>query len=66
MKVLSPEVAPFLHKFATQPCMEYCCLVGANGAGCYLDMLDKMHKRGVGLFMLHLLPVFSPYLIVEM
>ena len=44
MKILSPEVALYLYKSTIQTCMKYCCHVWA-GAGCYLELLDKLQKR---------------------
>ena len=45
MKFISPEVALYLYKSTTRPCMEYCCHVYANASGCYLKLLDKLQKR---------------------
>ena len=45
MKFLSPEVALYLYKSTTGPCMEYCCDVWAGAPSCYLDLLDKLQKR---------------------
>ena len=45
MKLLSPEVAPYLYKSTIRPCMEYCCHVWAGTPSCYLDLLDKLQKR---------------------
>ena len=45
MKFLSPEVALYLYKSTTRPCMEYCCHVWAGAPSCYLDLLDKLQKR---------------------
>ena len=45
MKFLSPEVALYLYKSTTHPCMEYCCHVWACAPSCYLDLLDKVQKR---------------------
>ena len=36
MKFFSPEVALYLYKFTTRPCMEYCCHVGDSAPSCYL------------------------------
>ena len=45
MKFLSPEVALYLYKSTICPCMEYCCHVWAGAPNCYLELLDKLHKR---------------------
>ena len=45
MKFLSPEVALYLYKSTTQPCMEYCCHVWAGAPSCYLELLDKLQVR---------------------
>ena len=42
MKFLPPEVALYLHKPTIQPCIEYCCHVGAGAPICYLELLDKL------------------------
>ena len=48
MKFLSPEVALYLYKSTTRPCMEYCCHVWPGTPSCYLELLDKLQKRIVG------------------
>ena len=45
MKFLSPEVALYLCKSTTLPCMEYCCHVCAGALSFYLEILDKLQKR---------------------
>ena len=45
MKFLSPEVALYLCKSTTLPCMEYCCHVCAGALSFYLGILDKLQKR---------------------
>ena len=45
VKFLSPEVALYFDKSTIWPCMEYCCHVCASALSCYLDFLDKLHKR---------------------
>ena len=45
MKFISPEVALYLYKSTIRPCMEYCCHVSAGAPSCYLELLDKLHKR---------------------
>ena len=45
MKFLSPEVALYLCKSTTLPCMEYCCHVCADALSFYLEILDKLQKR---------------------
>ena len=57
MKFLSPEFALYLFKSSIRPCMEYCCLALAGACSCYLDMLDKLHKRVFRNVGLSLLPV---------
>ena len=53
MKLVSPDVAPYLYKSTIHPCMKYCCHVWAAGTpSCYLELLDKLQKqicRTVGL-----------------
>ena len=45
MKSLSPEVALYLYKSITQPCMEYCCHVWPGAPSSYLDLLGKLQKQ---------------------
>ena len=45
MKFLSPELALYLYKSTTCPCMEYCCNVWAVANSWYLALLDKLQKR---------------------
>ena len=45
MKFLSLEVALYLYKSTTRPCMEYCCHIWAGAPSCYVDLLDKLQKR---------------------
>ena len=45
MKFLSPEVALYLYKSTTRPCIEYCCRVWADAPSCYFELLDKLQKR---------------------
>ena len=45
MKLLSPEVALYLYKSTTWPCMEYCCHVWAGASSSYLELLDKLQKQ---------------------
>ena len=45
MKFLSLEVALYLYKSTTRPCMEYYCQVWAGAPSCYLELLDKLQKR---------------------
>ena len=45
MKFLSPEVALYLYKSTIQPCMKYYCHAWASAPSCYLELLDKLHKR---------------------
>ena len=54
MKLLSPEVALYLHKFTIRLYMEYCCHVWAGSPSCLLEFLDKLQKqicRTVGPFL---------------
>ena len=44
-KTASKKVALYLYKSTIGPCMEYCCHVWAGAPSCYLDLLDKLHKR---------------------
>ena len=45
MTLLFPEVALYLYKSTTRPCMEYCCHVWAAAPGFYLDLSDELQKR---------------------
>ena len=45
MKFFSPEVAIYLYKSTTSPCMEYCCQVWAGAPSCYMELLDKLQKQ---------------------
>ena len=45
IKFLSSEVALYLYKSTTQPCMEYCCHFWAGAPSCYLEFLDKLQKQ---------------------
>ena len=45
VKFRSPEVALCLCKSTLRSCMEYFCHVWAGAPSCYLNMLDKLHKR---------------------
>ena len=45
MKFLSPEVALYLSKSTTCPCMDYCCHVWAGAPSCYMELLDKLQKQ---------------------
>ena len=44
-KFLSPEVALYLYKSTTCPCMEYCCHIWAGAPSCYLELLDTLQKQ---------------------
>ena len=69
MKFLSPEVALYLYKSTIRPCMGYWCHIWAGATGtpsCYLELLEKQQKQYVGLLVLHLLPLWKPWLIVKM
>ena len=65
MKCLSPKVTLYLYKATIQPCMEYCSVLGGD-PGCYLESLDKLQKRILGLLLFHLLPLLNPWFIIEM
>ena len=45
MKFLSPDVALYLYKSTTCPCMEYCCHVWAGAPSVYLELLGKPKKQ---------------------
>ena len=45
MKILSSQVAFYLYKSTTRPCVEYCCHVWAGAPIYYLDILDKIQKQ---------------------
>ena len=45
MKFLSPEVALYLYKSTSQPCIEYCWHVWTGASSCYLEMLGKQQKQ---------------------
>ena len=65
MKCLSPEVTLYLYETITRPCMEYCSVLGGH-PGCYLESLDKLQKRLLGLLLFHLLPLLNTWSIIEM
>ena len=44
-KFLSPDLALYLHKSMTQPCMECCCHIWAGAPSCYLKLLDQLQKQ---------------------
>ena len=52
--MLSSKVALYLYKCNIWPCMEYYFYARAGAPNCYLNLLNKLHKR-VGLLDLHLL-----------
>ena len=45
IKFFSLDVALYLCKSTTRPCMEYCCHNWAGVPPCYLELLDKLQKR---------------------
>ena len=46
MRFLSPEVALYLYKSTTSPCMRwYCRHIWAGAPGCHLKLLDKLQKQ---------------------
>ena len=44
-KFLYPEVALYLYKSTTCPCMEYCCHIWSGAPSCYLELLDTLQKQ---------------------
>ena len=59
MKFLSSEIALFLYKSTTRPCMGYCCHVWA-GAPSFSWTCFISYKNGyAGLLNLHLLPLLN-------
>ena len=70
IKFLSFEIVFYHYKFyksAIRSCMEYSCHVWAGALSCHLDMCWINVRSGyAGLLVLHLLPLLSPWLIVEM
>ena len=65
MRFLSSEVALYLYKPTTRPCMEDFCHVWADDPSCYLDWWISYKNGCAGLLVLHLLPPLNPWLIVE-
>ena len=65
MKFSSLEVAMYLYKSTIGPHMEYYCHAWAGAPSCYLEMLDYK-KEYVGLLVLHLLPLWNHWLIIQM
>ena len=45
MKFLSHDVALYLYKSTTRPCMEYCCHIWTGAPSCFLELLDKLQKQ---------------------
>ena len=66
MKFLSPEVALYLYKSTTPPCMEYCCHVWDGVLVAAWNCWMSYKNRYAGLLPLHLLPLVNPWLVVEM
>ena len=66
MKFLCPEVALHLYISTIHLCVEYWCHIWAYTRSFYLELLDKLQNRYVGLLVLHLLPLLGPWLINEM
>ena len=66
MKFLSSDIALYLYKSTTWPCMEYCCHVWAGAPSCYMELSNKLQDCYAGLLVLHLLPLLKPWVIVEM
>ena len=70
IKFLSFEIALYHYKFyksAIRFSMEYSSHVWAGALSCHLDMCWINVRSGyAGLLVLHLLPLLSPWLIVEM
>ena len=65
MKCLSPKVTLYLCKATIQPCMEYCSVMSGD-PDCYLESLDKLQKRILGLLLFHLLSLLNHWSIIEM
>ena len=65
IKWFGPEVTLCLYKATMWPCMEYGSVLGCD-PGCYLESLDKLQKRILGLLLFHLLPLLNPWFIIEM
>ena len=65
MKCLSPKVTLYLYKATIQPCMEYCSVMSGD-PDCYLESLDKLQKRILGLLLFHLLSLLNHWSIIEM
>ena len=61
-KFRSPDVALYPYKSTIRPCMEYCCYVWAGAPSC-CQISNK--NESIQLFVLQLLPLSSPWLIVE-
>ena len=62
---LCPEVTLYLYKATIRCCMEYCSVLGGD-PGCYLESLDKLQKRILGLLILHFLLLLNHWSIIEM
>ena len=60
MKFSPPEVGLSLFKSTIRPWMEYCCHFWAGAPSCYLEMLDKLQKGYLGLFVLHFQLLLNP------
>ena len=45
VKILSLEVALYLYKSTTWPCMEYCFHAWAGAPSCHLELLDKLQEK---------------------
>ena len=66
MKCLSPKVTTLhLYKATIWCCLEYCSVLGGD-PGCYLESLDKLQKRILGLLILHFLLLLNHWSIIEM
>ena len=63
MEILSSEVTLYLYKSTIRPCMECCCHVWDDASSYYIEMLDKLKNRYVGLLLLHLRPLLKPLII---
>ena len=66
MTFLCPEVALYLYISTMHLCVEYWCHIWAYTRRFYLELLDKLQNRYVGLLVLHLFPLLGPWLISEM
>ena len=45
MKFISPEVVLYLYKYTMRHFIECCCYIWASSPICYVDVVDKLHRR---------------------